>query len=243
MIETELDTTGITVESLESAGTDLPPTGEAPAQDTGLVDGRLMNPLTGALCDTNDLDELLLEIDAVRGQLADLQAFHRTLRDIAGSRAEGTTKTRRQRGKTVRARVEMPDIKWDNSILKEAWQSYPQFREDMLRISGVSVQLREYKKTEELQTDDKAYESFVNMVRAANKGPQGQPRVIIEKKPGAGGEARMGCTDKAARIVDEDGESHWIPWSCIEECCELQMRGDCGTLIVEKWLARKENMI
>ena len=52
-----------------------------------------------------------------------------------------------------------------------------------------------------------------------------------------------GSTDKAARIVDKDGESHWIPWSCIEECCELQMRGDCGTLIVEKWLARKENMI
>ena len=67
------------------------------------------------------------------------------------------------------------------SILKEAWQAYPQFREQYLKIDSVKPIAKELKKLEALQTDDAAFGAFAGMLKdAMEKGSEGLARVTME---------------------------------------------------------------
>lgn len=48
-------------------------------------------------------------------------------------------------------------------------------------------------------------------------------------------------TDKAG-LFDVDGEEIWIPWSQVDEGCELQSDGDEGTLIITEWIADQKGL-
>lgn len=145
-----------------------------------LLSAQLMNPLTGALVDTDDIDSLIRACDDAKRQLDDLRCFEDMLRRTIGERATGTTKTRRIRGKQLVAKVEMPDDTWDNSILKEAWNSYPDLRDEFLKISTVGVKLREFKKMVGTTSDDAKFETLKKMISSAKKPATAAPKVTIE---------------------------------------------------------------
>ena len=46
-------------------------------------------------------------------------------------------------------------------------------------------------------------------------------------------------TDKAILCVHA-GESYWIPKSQVADDSEVQQKGDEGTLVITKWLAKEE---
>lgn len=149
--------------------------------DLDVMATALMNPLTGALVKMDDIDSLILACDEAKRQLDDLKSFEDTLRRVIGERATGTTKTRRIRGKQLVAKVEMPDDTWDNSILKEAWNSYPDLRDEFLRISTVGVKLTEFKKMAGTTSDDPKFNTLRKMIESAKRAATGAPRVTIEK--------------------------------------------------------------
>ena len=95
-------------------------------------------------------------------------------------RTEGDTKTRRLTGKERTVKVEMPDDSWDQSILKEAFNAYPQHRDKCLKIGEINIQLREWKKIMNT-TGEQDFNLFRDMIKSANRGPTGNPRVTIEK--------------------------------------------------------------
>ena len=143
-------------------------------------DAMIMNPMTMSLCDTNDIDSLIHACVDAKQQLADLHCFEDTIRRRLGECAKGDTKTRRVQGKTLRAKIEMPDENWDQTILKEAWQSYEKFRESYLKIGTINVQKREFNKLTEMSTDDPAFGQFKSMLEAAVRPATGAPRVTLE---------------------------------------------------------------
>lgn len=145
------------------------------------IDNRIMNPLTGTLVDLDDLDSLILGCVDAKKQLDDLKSFEDTLRRKLGEYAKGTAKTRRVQGRTVRAKLEMADDTWDQPMLKQAYTSYPKFRDDYLGIGTVSVKMREFKKLGELSTDDPAFDVFKRMLEGAVRPATGAPRVSLEK--------------------------------------------------------------
>lgn len=167
---------------LPAGGVDLesPPDGaeEKEAED---LDNCLMNPITGTLVNMDDIDSLILACVDAKQQLDDLRSFEDTIRRKLGSLATGTTKTRRLKGKTLQAKLEMADDTWDQTILKEAYQSYPKFRDSYLGIGSVSVKLREFKKLPEMSTDDPAFGQFKGMLEGAVRPATGAPKVTIEK--------------------------------------------------------------
>lgn len=148
------------------------------------LSGVLLNPLTGSMVNTNDIDSLILGCLDAKQQLADLRSFEDTLRRKIGSLTTGDAKTRRVRGKTLQAKVEMPDEGWDQTILKEAWQSYPQLRDEFLKIGTVNVQKREFKKMLEMTSDDPAFKQFSHMLKASVREATGAPTVSLEEIKG-----------------------------------------------------------
>jgi hypothetical protein len=136
-------------------------------------------PLTGELVSVRDVDSLidLYERCKIAGDrlYAVRQAAQRALHDLC----EGDAKTRRVRGRRRQAKVETPSDGWDQSILKEAWNSFPALRDEVLKIDSIGVKLREFKKLVNTAGDD-AFTTFRDMVSSANRGPSGTPAVTVE---------------------------------------------------------------
>jgi hypothetical protein len=94
--------------------------------------------------------------------------------------SEGDAKTRRVRGLNRVAVLTMPDDSWDQSILREAWNSYPDLADEMLAIASLRVKMREYKKAVNT-AGTPAFATFRDMLTSANRGPTGTATVKIEK--------------------------------------------------------------
>jgi hypothetical protein len=89
-------------------------------------------------------------------------------------------RTTRLRGEHRRIKVEHPEDGWDQSRLKEAWHAFPKFRDEFLTISSLRVKLRDYKKAVHAK-GPADFETFLGMLSAANRGPQGLPRIVLEE--------------------------------------------------------------
>lgn len=148
----------------------------AVAQETEII-----NPVTGALVNLDDIDSLILGCDECKRLISELEIFYRTLREAAWAKTSGTTKTRRLKGKKYQAKLEQGTRHPVGAILKEAWNSYPQFREKYLRIGKIDPQMREVAKLEGMASDDPSFNQFKGMIKdAIEKGSEGLPTVSLE---------------------------------------------------------------
>ena len=141
----------------------------------------LLHPISGELLDTNDVDGL---IDAWE----DLQALEQRLRAArlamatalaAQAPREGDCRTTRLRGNRRKVRIEYPADSWDQSMLKEAWNAFPAWRDEYLRIVEVGVKLREYAKMAR-ESGPEPFACFQRMLQSAHRGPTGTPRIVVE---------------------------------------------------------------
>ena len=140
----------------------------------------IVDPLDGRIVDPTNADSLIDSFEAAKEFADRLWDWQKQLRQLIAALTEGDAKTRRVRGEKRRAKVTMPSDAWDQSILKEAWNAYPKFRDEFLTIATLRVRMRELKKmNEETGPDD--FESFRAIVQNANLGPQGLPSVSIEQ--------------------------------------------------------------
>lgn len=148
----------------------------------GEEEGMIMNPLTGELINTDDIDALIAAAIEVKSLLVELRFFGQNLRNKALELSEGDKKTRRLRGKTMTAKLENCGSVYPvGSILKEAWLSYPQYREQYMRIDNIALKLVEFNKLAQTTTDDKAFQSFKDMLeRAVSTGSPVTPSITLE---------------------------------------------------------------
>lgn len=156
-----------------SAG--LPDFGKESREIVSPFDGEVIN-----LDDPNSTDKLirlLEDIKEIESQIYSVKPA--VVREIA-SRTAGEAKTRRLMGQEKIAVVTMPGLSWDQSILKEAWNSFPKHRDTCLKIDEIGVRTREWGKIENTTGPDD-FNAFRDMVAAACRGATGQPQVKIEK--------------------------------------------------------------
>jgi hypothetical protein len=136
-------------------------------------------PLTGEIVDTSDPDQLIDCFERLKEADAQIFDAKRRVQFALAALTEGDAKTRRVRGRRRRAKIEMPDNGWSQSILKEAYHAYPQFRDELLRIDSVGVKAREFKKAvNETGPDD--WSTFRNMIASAEQPATATPRVTVE---------------------------------------------------------------
>ena len=139
----------------------------------------LLDPTTGELIALSDIDGL---IDAYeRIDKADRACYKAKLaiREAIFGHSEGTAKTRRVRGKRRQVKLTMPSETWDQSMLREGYFAYPQFRDEFLRIVQLAPKMREYKKL--VNTSGRPeLETFRNILTKAERPPSGTPTLAIE---------------------------------------------------------------
>jgi hypothetical protein len=141
----------------------------------------LTHPITDAIIadDPDSLIEAYQDLKAKGDQLYAVQIAIRT-KLAAMTEGQSEAKTRRVQGRRHKVKVEMPSPGWDQSILKEAWNSYPALRDQVLKIDTVGVKAREWKKLAET-AGAPDLETFRDMVKSAIKPPSGVPTITVEQ--------------------------------------------------------------
>jgi len=144
-------------------------------------DTAVLHPLSGELLDTKNVDGLIDAWEDLQAEEQRLRAARMAiaLRLAEQAPREGDSHTTRLRGNRRKVRIEYPADSWDQSVLKEAWHAYPAFRDEYLRISEVSVNLREYSKALR-ENGPEPFGCFKRMLQSANRGPTGTPRIVVE---------------------------------------------------------------
>lgn len=154
---------------------DQPPTAppENPADD-------LICPVTGEVVDETDADALIDCLDRIQKRAREIYAAKELVVLALACMTEGDAKTRRVEGRRRKAKITMPSDSWDQSILKEVWNAYPDHRDRFLRLGTVAVNLREWKKLQNT-TAPKDVDQIKKMLDRANRGATGNPSVRIEQ--------------------------------------------------------------
>lgn len=144
--------------------------------------GFILNPITEAIVDDTNIDAMIDAYEEMKLFGDRLYAAQIAIRNKLADLTKGQTdaKTRRVQGTRRRVMIEMPSAGWDQSILKEAWNSFPDLRDQCLKIDTVGVKAREWKKLENT-AGAPHLETFREMVKAAIRPPTGTPTVKIEQ--------------------------------------------------------------
>lgn len=151
-----------------------------PESDGSMPDNVIIDIFDGRVIENDDADSLIDAYEQAKEAAEIIAQWQRKLRESLASLSEGDTKTRRVRGKRRVAKVVTPDNSWDQSILREAWNSYPHLRDEMLKIGTLNVKAREYKKAVNTSGPDD-FNQFVGMLKDAERPATGLPTVTIEK--------------------------------------------------------------
>jgi hypothetical protein len=152
----------------------------APRQAPLASDDDIVCPLTGEVIAPDDIDGLIAMLDRVKSIGDRLYAVQMRLRNLLASKTEGDAVTRRIRGKKRLAKVTMPDVSFEQSILKELWNSHPQLAQEYMKIGTIDVRMREYKKLVDTASEEANFTFFRNALTRACRGRIGTPRVDVE---------------------------------------------------------------
>ena len=136
----------------------------------------------GEVIDDTDADALIAAYEYADELDRTIYSRKNALRAAIGSLAKGDTKTRRVRGLSRRCKVTMPDNKLDQSRLKSAWNAYPQFRDEVLKIGVIDLKAREWSKRE-CESGPHDWMQFRKMISEAILPPVGLPKIEIEPGP------------------------------------------------------------
>lgn len=159
------------VEAEKSNGPSLP--------TTEPTSNEIHDPTTGELIDRQDIDSLIDALERIEADDARLYAAKCEIRKALAAMTEGNAKTRRVQGHRRKAKVEMPSDSWDRKALRQAWDTWPDLRDQALRIGSIEIKAVEYKKLINTSGPPEL-EAFRNALTQANLGPQGLPSVKIE---------------------------------------------------------------
>lgn len=136
---------------------------------------------TGDLVDLKNVDEVISKYQEVAEAAGKLYEAKKALSHALWAMTEESDKkTRRVRGESRIVAVAQPSDYWDQSVLQEAWNAFPKFRDEAMKIATLRVKAREWKKIVSSK-GPKSFETFKEMVNSANRGPSGTPRVTVEK--------------------------------------------------------------
>lgn len=154
-----------------------------PAPDrSGVVNNPtiIVCPETGESIAEDDIDGLINLVVRMKRIKANVEeADFRARQALAKLAPEATTKTRRVQGRHAVAVLEFPSTAFNQSMLKEIWNSYPNLRDQVLRLESIGVKRTEWKKLQ-ATTGHPDLEQVKKMLAAAEFETHRPPSVKVE---------------------------------------------------------------
>jgi len=96
--------------------------------------------LNGEVLETPD--DLIDAFENLTEEKRQVEAELRVIKDALYSLCKGEAVTQHVRGERRKCRVIKPKRCWDQRILRDAWDEFPEERNELLRIRALSVQVR-----------------------------------------------------------------------------------------------------
>jgi hypothetical protein len=186
-VTTTIDLTGLAVDAAGDIA--LAVTKDAPAAQRPTVE--LVCPVTGEVIDLDNVDAMLDAFERAKAFQTKLYAVVDTVRlrlgEIAAKAHADTAAgaeqpvTSRVRGERRRAKLTLPDVGFDQKILKEIVAAFPpELVAPVVQPASYKVGMREYKKIS-AETGPKPFMDFKAALEAACRGRVGLPTVSIEE--------------------------------------------------------------
>lgn len=137
-------------------------------------------PETGESIAEDDIDGLINLVVRMKRIKANVEeADFRARQALAKLAPDATTKTRRVQGRHAVAVLEFPSTSFNQSLLKEIWNSYPGLRDQVLRLESIGVKRSEWKKLQ-ATTGHPDLEQVKKMLAAAEFETHRPPSVKVE---------------------------------------------------------------
>jgi hypothetical protein len=140
----------------------------------------VISPLDGECVAYDDVDALISLYEAVEKADKRLYATKLLIRDALAHLSEGDAKTRRVAGNQRTAKLTFPSETYDQGIMRDVWESHPDFRDTYLRIASFRPMKREITKLKNTSGTDELNE-VRDKLAAAKRDPHGPPTVKIER--------------------------------------------------------------
>ncbi len=190
-LELELDLAGV---ALEAAANEPDPFAVVAAQSRSEVGEaeatghewspdkpiELVNPITGEVIDRDNVDAMVEALEQIKKLDSELYTAKVLFIKAIADKTEGPNKVRYLRGETKRVKVTMTGTDFEQKLVRQAWDEFPQYRDKVLKISEISVMKREFAKiVKESGSDD--FEKFKKILILAEKPKGGNPTISIEE--------------------------------------------------------------
>lgn len=143
----------------------------------------MIDPMTGEIILTNDMDMMLSYIQQAEKTIAMIRVSMQQVKDAIYQHAQfNDGKTARVKGSKYTCKIEMPTkTVWDQKRLSHIYSIYPHgtIVDSVVKIASYKVDMREYKKIINTVGDDD-FNKFKDGLIAANLGTIGTPKFTIE---------------------------------------------------------------
>jgi hypothetical protein len=165
---------------IRDVATTAPAAAEAPENFAAEL-SEIVCPLTGEIADVKDADGLIDLFERLKEKNDAIYAAMLRCRTALSELTEGDAATRRVRGKRRAAKIEMPKVSFEQSVLKELWNSHPELAVEYLKIESIGVQMTPYKKLVNTTGTGADFKYFRDALTAACRGRAGTPSVTVEQ--------------------------------------------------------------
>lgn len=156
------------------------PASDAAATLTVVSSPELVNPITAEIVDETSIDDLIDCYEYLDKKDKQIYAAKCRIRQLLLDRTEGDAVSRRVAGKRRKAKVTLPDVGFEQSVLKQLWNDSPELAEQYLKIATIGVQMAAYKKLVNTSSDQADFVAFRDALTAACKGRTGLPTISVE---------------------------------------------------------------
>lgn len=146
----------------------------------GMADQSLFDPFTGEIIADEDIDGLIEMYERLDKTNKTVYAVLCRIREKLAAKTEGDAKTRRVRGQTRACVLSFPSESFEQAMLKETWEEFPELRDEALKIDSIGVKLREYRKLQNT-TGGERFIAFRDRLARACRGCVGLPTLKVEK--------------------------------------------------------------
>ena len=148
-----------------------------------VLGNEVVDPSSGEIIDLRDVDAMAAAMVRITDVKMALDAAFQAMRTAIASMApvDGKGRTRRVYGHRYVAVVALQDDKWDQEILREAYDKYTSIAKEVVRVEERALRKREWDKWERANGTPE-FEAVKAAIVSAKQAPTALPTVKIEEK-------------------------------------------------------------
>ncbi len=148
--------------------------------DEAAARGEIVCPVSGEIVDGDDIDGLLAMFQRIQRVRDTMESQLRDLKAHLWNMTTSENKTRYLMGQRLEAKLQEPRASWDQSLLKELWNSFPDLALRYMRISTLSPNLREVDAMRRADGNPQ-FEGFKKIFLSAERPPTSWPIVTVKE--------------------------------------------------------------